>query len=116
VTDSATTAVQAGPYVVGEKPPPLTYSFLDSNGSPIDLSGFTAGFTLREKYGAPVSYSATVSSPSAGAVTYAWTGAEFPTAGSYLAEFWTGNGVTIRYASVLIKIDVRLPVGAVPSV
>jgi hypothetical protein len=115
MTESATQSVQAGPYVVGEKPPPLQYTFLDSTSSPIDLSGYTAKFDIREKDGAPSTYNATVLNPSGGVVQYTWTGVEFPTSGSYLSELWVGNGV-VRYASILIKFDVRTAVGPVPSV
>lgn len=114
MTDPATVSVQAGPYVVGEKPMPLQYQFLDSNGSPIDLTGYTAVFSVREKYGSSTQYNASVSGPATGLVQYVWTAAEFPTSGSYLSEFWVGNGTT-RYASILIKFDVRTAVGAVPS-
>jgi hypothetical protein len=112
---NASPTVKAGPYVVGEKPAPLTYAFLGSDGLPIDLSGYNAKFTVREQYGAPTTYDATVTAPSAGTVGYTWTGVEFPTAGNYSAEFWVGNGVQ-RYDSWLIEFNVRLPVGPVPSV
>lgn len=115
MTESATQSVQAGPYVVGEKPPPLQYTFLDSTGSPIDLTGYTAKFVVREQYGPATTFTATVVNPSGGVVQYAWSSSEFPTSGSYLSEFWAGNGV-VRYASILIKFDVRTAVGPVPSV
>lgn len=109
------TSVTIGPYVVGEKPPALAYSFLDSGGAAINLTGYTAKFNVREKYGTATQYNASVTTPLSGTVTYAWTGAEFPTAGEYQAEFWAGNG-TNRFDSILIKFEVRLPVGAVPSI
>lgn len=111
----ATVSVPAGPYVVGEIPPPLQYQFQDASGAAIDLTGFTAKFSVREQYGTAVEFSATVADAASGIVQYAWTGGEFPTAGSYRSEFWAGNG-TIRYASILIEFDVRLPVGPVPTV
>jgi hypothetical protein len=114
MTDSSP-AVSAGPYVAGEKPAPLTYTFLDSTGAPLDLSGYTAKFIVRERFGAPTTYDAVVTTPASGIVTYTWTGAEFPTSGQYTAEVWAGNGV-LRYDSVLIKFDVRTAVGPVPSI
>lgn len=108
-------SVSAGPYVVGEIPPPLQYQFQDSNGLAIDLTGHTVKFSVREQYGTATEYDAVLSDAANGIVQYAWTGGEFPTAGSYRSEFWAGNG-TIRYASILIEFDVRLPVGPVPTV
>lgn len=110
------TSVAIGPYVVGEKPPPLRYTFLDSNGVAIDITSYTAKFNVREKYGSSTQYNATVLTPASGIVSYTWTGVEFPTAGEYTAEFWVGNGTTVRYDSILIKFNVRLPVGAIPSI
>jgi hypothetical protein len=108
-------SVAAGPYVVGEKPPPLTYQFLDSTGLAINLTGFTAKFVVKEKYGTATTYNATVSTPATGITTYTWAGTEFLTPGSYQAEMWVGNGVT-RYDSILIKFDVRGAIGAVPAI
>ena len=115
MSDSATVGTEAGPYVVGEIPPPLRYTFYDADGIPINLAGFTAKFDVCEKFGSPSSYSATVADAANGIVQYTWTGAEFPVPGSYRAEFWAGNGTT-RYASILIRFDVRNSVGPVPSV
>lgn len=112
---STNTRIQIGPYVVGEKPPPLVYTFLDSSGLAINLTGYAAKFTYRETDGSAVEASATVSAPTSGEVTYTWTGVEFLTSGHYQAEFWAGNG-TNRYASLLLQFDVRQPVGAVPNV
>jgi hypothetical protein len=109
------TRIQIGPYVVGEKPPPLIYTFLDSAGTAINLTGYTAKFTYREANGSPTEASASVTTPLAGAVTYAWTGSEFPTPGHYQAEFWAGNA-TNRYTSLLLLFDVRQPVGTVPNI
>jgi hypothetical protein len=111
------TSLTIGPYVSGEIPPPLVYTFLDSTGAPINLSvGYTAQFSYREQESSSSTLTgATVTNAVAGQVTYVWTGAEFPTAGHYLMEFWTGNG-TNRFASILLEADVRMPVGAVPAI
>lgn len=106
-----------GPYVAGEIPPPLVYSFLDSTGAPISLTaGYTAKFSYREQEN-PVATlaAAAVTNAAAGQVTYTWTGAEFPAAGHYLMEFWVGNG-TNRLCSILLESDVRTPVGPVPAI
>jgi hypothetical protein len=111
---SATSAV-IGPYVTGEKPPTLSYTFLDSSGAAIDLTGYTAKFNIKERWGAATQYSATVATPASGIVTYAWTGAEFLTPGHYEAEFWVGN-TTLRYDSIRLKFDVQQAVGPVPAI
>lgn len=108
--------VAAGPYVVGEKPPALAYTFKDSQNIAINLTGFTAKFIVKHADSSAVTYNATVTTPASGIVSYTWTGAEFPLPGSYQAEFWAGNGTSLRYCSVMIKFEARLPVGPVPSV
>lgn len=113
---SAPVSRTIGPYVVGEIPPPLVYSFLDSSGSPIDLtSGYTAKFSYGEQSGTATLADAAVTSAAAGQVTYTWTGAEFTAPGHYRMEFWTGNG-TNRICSILLEADVRAPVGSVPAI
>lgn len=104
-----------GPYVMGEKPPPLEYSFLDSDGAPINLTGYTATLRIqRTDAAAYTEMTATVSAPTQGTVTHTWTGSEFGSAGTYWLEFWAGN-TTNRYASQRLETDVRLPVGPVPT-
>lgn len=103
-----------GQLVVGEKPRALDYQYLDSDGQPLDLTGYTAKFVFREQDGSPTMVNATVTDPLNGVVTYVWAGTEMPTPGSYIGEFWVGNGAQ-RYASWLIKWTARLPVGTVPS-
>lgn len=108
--------VAAGPYVVGEKPPALMYTFLDRLGAAINLTGFTAKFIVKQADSTAVTYNATVATPASGIVSYTWAGNEFLAAGNYQAEFWVGNGGTLRYCSVMIKFEARLPVGVVPNI
>jgi hypothetical protein len=103
------------PYIIGEKPSPLEYQFLDSNGTPLVITGWTAKFNYKENDGAATSASATISDGPNGKARYTFTGNEFTTAGHYRAEFWVGNG-TNRYASVDIIFSVAVPVGTVPSI
>jgi hypothetical protein len=113
---SDTPEVTIGPFVVGEKPITLQYQFEDSNGVALDLTSYTAKFSYREQDGSATIANATVIAPqTAGKVEYIWQGTEFPTPGHYLAEFWVGN-LAQRFASVLIRFEVRLPVGQVPSI
>jgi hypothetical protein len=102
---SCAPSLTIGPYVVGEKPAPLLYQFQDANGTPIDLSGYTAVFIYHERYGVPVEESANVVDPTNGQVQFIWDGDEFPTPGQYQARFWAGNG-TNRFASLLIRYSV----------
>lgn len=110
-------SVTVGPYVVGEKPQPLVYTYVSTDtGLPIDISAWTAKYSYREEDSATSTLAnATVVNGPGGQVSYTWTGAEFPTSGHYLTEFWVGNS-TNRFASILIEFDVRQPVGAVPAI
>lgn len=105
-----------GPYTVGEKPSPLAYTFLDSGGSRMNLSGYTAEFHYRRSDSAVATVgAAVVSDPVNGVVTHVWTGAEFSTPGTWWSEIWVGNGVQ-RYASKRFEAVVRAQIGAVPAI
>lgn len=113
---STSPQVVIGPFVVGEKPAPLIYTFQDSNGNALDITGYTAKFHYKEQNGSYVEQAATLVNPTtSGQVQYQWTGVEFPTPGHYLAEFWVGN-LTQRFASWLIEFDVRAAIGVVPNI
>lgn len=110
------TKIDIGPYVVGEKPAPLEYTFLDSAGVAVNLTGYTAKFIYRRTDDtSPVTANATVSTPAGGKVTYTWTGAEFATPGQWWAEFVVGNG-TNRFMSLRLEYTVRAGVGPTPSI
>lgn len=113
----ATDSMTIGPYVTGEKQSPLTYQFLDSSGTPMNLTGYTAKFITRlvDDPSSAATYSASVSDPVNGKVTYTWTGAEIVTPGRHWSEFWVGN-TTQRYASLRLEYTVRQSVGPVPSI
>ncbi len=112
----AADTVTIGPYVVGEKPAPLVYQFLDSAGAPIDLTGYTVQFHYRRSdSGSAVTGAAVLSEPAAGRVSHVWTGTEFDTPGTWWAEFWAGNG-TQRYASARMQAVVRAVVGGPPAI
>lgn len=109
-------SVTIGPYVVGSKPPPLVYQFLDSAGAPINLTGYTAVFNFKPvDSGTATAGSATVTDPTNGRVTHTWTGAEFPVPGDHWAEFWVGNTVQ-KFCSLRLQYNVRAAVGPVPNI
>lgn len=108
-------SISIGPYVVGEKPAALEYAFLDSSGTAIDITGWTVKFQCQEQFGSVFTGSGTVSNGTAGKALYAFTGAEFPTPGTYRGQFWVGNG-TNRFASVDIRFTVASAVGTAPSI
>jgi hypothetical protein len=111
-------SVIIGPFVVGEKPAPLEYQFLDSGGQGMNLGAYTARFSCIERGGNTVTVdvaNAVVTDAATGRVTYTWTGAEFPTPGRYEAELWVGN-TTQRFASVLLLFTVRAAVASVPAI
>ena len=101
-------------YVVGEKPPPLVYTFQDSSGTAIDLTSYSAEFRIQRVDGAAVTGLAVVSNPTAGEVTHIWLGTEFPTPGKYWAEFIVGN-TTNRYNSLRLEFIVRANIGTLST-
>jgi len=101
-------SVTIGPYVSTEIPEPLSYTYLDSDGVAIDLTGFTATFHLKIGDAEAVDLLATVTDPTGGTVTHTWLVDEL-TAGALRAEFFVDNG-TNRYASELFTGIIRPPV------
>lgn len=102
--------VVAGPYVVGEVPAPLVYTFLDAAGAPINLTGYAVTFSYRRDDDAvAVTGSAAVTGAAAGEVTLTWSSTPFAGPGRYFGEFWVGNGAN-RFASLLVTFVVRAAV------
>jgi hypothetical protein len=83
--------ITIGPYTDGERPEPLEYQFLDADGDPIDLTGYTAVFRLSIDGATGTETAATLSAPRGGRVTYTW-GAGDLTEGTLAAEFEVSNG------------------------
>lgn len=109
-------SVDIGQFVVGEKPIALEYTFQDASGTDLDITGYVAKFSWREKSGVATTQNATLSGTGDdGRVTYVWSGSEFMSPGHYIGELWVGNN-THRFASVLITWTVRTAVGAVPAI
>lgn len=90
--------IEVGPWTAGEKPGRLEYTFLDANGDPIDLTGYTITFVY-ERYGAAaVTRSAVLVTAASGIVGYTFVAADLDTGGIYNGEFRATNG-TNAYAS-----------------
>lgn len=110
--------VEIGPYVVGEIPPPLEYTFLDSNGVAINLTGFAVRFQralIDGVFTNAVTLNGALSDAVNGKVTYTWTAADFPSPGRYGGMFFVGNGVN-RYASWLITWTTCASVDIPPNI
>lgn len=93
-----------GPYVEGEVPEPLSYTFQDANGEVMDLTGYTATFVVRIR-DTESTLAATVTDPPGGVVEHVWQDGEL-TAGPLRARFWVTNGVN-TYASVRLVSSVE---------
>lgn len=111
----ASASVTIGPYVAGEKPPPLQYTFTDSSGTAIDLTGYDVQFHVQRTDAVASTYDGTLTDGPTGTVSYTWTGTEFVTSGKYWAEFWVGNGVNL-FASLRLEFTVRAAVGTAPAI
>jgi hypothetical protein len=100
-----------GPFVAGEIPDPLVYEFLDADGNPMDLTGYTASFAYAELWGTPAAVRSAVADGST--VTYTWQASDLAVPGRYHGELWTGEADGIpAYASVQLRWNVHRP--AVP--
>lgn len=112
-------SVDLGSFSVGEVPPPLEYQFLDADGVPINLTGFTTVSFHWADYSQgqfinPVIESAVVDDAATGTVAYTWDGSEFDSPGEHAGMFFVNNGTT-QYASILITWQVCLSVGTPPE-
>lgn len=106
-----------GEFTQGEDPDPLEYQFQDSTGAPRPITGFSAKLQLKEQWDTTgQTLNATVSDGPAGKVTYTWTGAELAYPGHWTAQFFVGDGGTVKFASVPITFKVRRALGPVPSI
>jgi len=110
-----------GSFVVGEVPSALEYQFLDSDGVPISLIGFTVA---RFQWGAyvggslasgPFIETATITDALNGRVTFVWDGDEFSVTGLHRGQFFVNDG-TNQFASIFIEWNVCASIGAPPSV
>lgn len=95
-----------GAFTESEIPNPLVYTYQDSAGAVINLTGYTAKFVYVRHGGSAVTRSASVSTPLSGQVTYTWVTGDMDADGIYTGEFHVSNG-TNRYVSEPIVWRVR---------
>lgn len=101
--------VYLGVYTVGEVPPPISYSFLDSDGNALDTDAFAADdatFTYRRSRSTTETERAAVLAPATGVVTWTPVAADFATPGVFYGKFFIDNG-TNAHASVLLVWETR---------
>ena len=114
-----TTTLRLGPYTQGEKPPPVELTFTEEDEvTPINLTGFSAKFQWREtgtEQADATTVDADITGAAAGEVTYDWGDGGTDDVGTFIAQFWVGNG-TNRYASKRIEYTVQESVGVAPNI
>lgn len=109
--------IDLGFFAAGEIPPDLRHQFLDFNGDPVDLTGFTTLSMQVEVH--PVGTGPygdgpkILTTPAQGIVTYSWSATDMAEPGSYRAQLWASDG-TKRYASDVIIYTVYDGPGVAP--
>lgn len=103
--------IEVGPFVAGEKVGELRYTFLDSAGAAIDLTGYTVKFHYQRHGGTATTGNGVLVTAASGIVGYTLAAADLATAGVYKSHFEVGNG-TNRYYSDDIVYRVKTAVAA----
>ena len=106
--------IEIGPYLAGEIPESVSYSFLTIDGDPVFVDGYNAMFQLK-RFGDDQSTTTSSASVNGNTATYNWTETDLQNPGVYQALFWVGNQAN-RFASLPIIFRVKEPIGATPSV
>lgn len=110
--------ITIGPYVKGEIPEQLQYTFLDEDGDAIDITGWAVRFTYRLSSGTvddTTTQTGVVVTGSAGIAGYSWVAADLATAGEYVGAIWAGDG-TNRLRSKLFQWFVKDTFVSAPSI
>lgn len=102
------------PYVVGEIPLSITYTFTDASGNAVDLSAYeSAWFSWIERFGTGRQAAAAVTNAAQGVVAYTWSEGDIDGPGNYRAQFWVEDDHTNRLASADIRFTVETSVHGV---
>lgn len=93
---------------VGDRPEPEIYQFLDSDGLPVDLTGYTPSLKWKGTDGVQHSSTASVVSAVAGTVTWYWPSAIFdPPSAPWVVGanvVVTGGSLTYRSDDFILRI------------
>lgn len=103
--------IEIGPWIVGETPEPLNYTFLNANNELIPLTGYTGVFQFRTSAGVTERAATLIGSTA----TFTWTGTDLATPGVHEGVFWVGNG-THRFASIPFIYRVNPGPGTAPTI
>lgn len=96
-----------GPFIAGEIPDPLAYTYLQADGQPIDLQGYQVKFCFAERWmGQMKQGNAQTLDPAGGTVSYGWAATDLALPGRYLGMFWASKANQRSYASLPIRFDV----------
>lgn len=79
-----------GEFAVGEIPGPALHQFLDNDGNPINLTGFTASIEIESRPVTPGLGTGTVAITDIpnGIVSYTWVAADMMIVGFYRLQIW----------------------------
>jgi hypothetical protein len=106
--------IDLGNFTAGEVPDDLSYTFLQYDGTPLNLTGGTGlSFDFQELTDpAAVAFTATLDGdPTLGRMFYSWGSSDMATPGHYEGQFWVTVGSKI-YASLRIRWYVQTAVKA----
>jgi hypothetical protein len=92
-------------YTAGERPEPIDYQFLDANGNPIPLTGFTGSATIRVN-GVKTSYgtsNVTITDADNAVATFTWPDSVLDDEAVYRLKIWV-TSASNRFASRAIDV------------
>ena len=98
---------------VGEILEPLSYTFTNPDGLPLNLAGFSGTGVWEHSDGTTGVFSLTIST---GTATGSLPEAALASSGVVDVRLWVGNGATLKFAGELWRFSVAAQSGVVPSV
>lgn len=101
-------------FAAGEIPYPVAHTFLDSSGSAIDLTGWTAWVEIEGPDGVTAGAGAVGTAQATnGIISYTWDEDDMQEPGKYRMLIWVADGIN-RFASDLIQYEVYDGPGPTP--